>query len=126
MTKQKNFLLNGWTLPFLFYLLNPIKSAKITKQILSALYEKHFRLSANVKFSKFDATIPVEKPVDNTALLRLIGGRGKRTAPKVEKSSNDGQHVDTEDDDKNGANNGGGEGSHSRRSQPMPKWFKMK
>ena len=127
MIKQKNFLFDGWALAFLFYLLNPIKSAKI-KQILSALYEKHFRLSANVKFNKFDATIPVEKPVDNTALLRLIGGGGKRTAPKVEKSSNDGQPVDTEDD-KNGAN-GGGEGSqsHSRQehSQPMPKWFKMK
>ena len=92
------------------------------------MIRKHFRLSANAQFNKFDSTIPVEKPVDNTALLRLIGGGGKRTAPKVEKSSNEGQHVDTED--KNGANNGGGEGSHNHsrqeHSQPMPKWFKMK
>ena len=109
----------------LFFLTFSIRSkvSKLLKQILSALYEKHFRLSANVKFNKFDATIPVEKPVDNTALLRLIGG--KRTAPKAEKQSNEGQHVDTEDDGKNGAN-GGGEGSQSRHSQPMPKWFKMK
>ena len=68
--------------------------------------------------------------MDNTALLRLIGGSGKRTAPKAEKSSSEGHHVDTEDVDKNGANNGGGEGSQSHgrpeHSQPMPKWFKMK